>query len=44
MSGTKMIFPLPQVEVISAETYADALKRADEDISYLDMVAVAPSG
>jgi hypothetical protein len=44
MSGTKMIFPLPQVEVVSAENYADAVKRAAEDISYLDMVTVKPSG
>ena len=36
MSGTKMIFPLPQVEVVSAANYDAALARADGILNYLD--------
>jgi NDP-4-keto-2,6-dideoxyhexose 3-C-methyltransferase len=30
MAGTKMIFPLPEVEIISAETYDEAVARAEQ--------------
>jgi SAM-dependent methyltransferase len=35
-SGTKMIFPLPAVEVVSAGTYAEAVRRCGDTIDYLD--------
>ena len=41
MAGTSMIFPLPQVEVVSAATYDEAVKRADEQLPYLEAMPLA---
>jgi NDP-4-keto-2,6-dideoxyhexose 3-C-methyltransferase len=42
MAGTKMIFPLPQVEVVSAATYDEAVKRAHKQLTYLEATPLAP--
>lgn len=36
MAGTKMIFPLPEVSVVSAANYYEAIERANRKIDYLD--------
>lgn len=41
MAGTSMIFPLPQVEVVSAATYDEAVKRADVQLPYLEVIPLA---
>jgi NDP-4-keto-2,6-dideoxyhexose 3-C-methyltransferase len=41
MAGTSMIFPLPQVEVVSAATYDEAVKRADVQLPYLEAMPLA---
>jgi hypothetical protein len=40
MAGTKMIFPLPAVEVISAENYEEAVRRADDRLTFPDAADV----
>ena len=40
MAGTKMIFPLPEVEVVSAENYEEAVRRADDRLTYPDAADV----
>lgn len=35
LSGTRMIFPLPQIQVVSADNYASALDRAEEEVAHL---------
>ena len=40
MAGTKMIFPLPAVEIVSAENYEEAVRRADDRLTYPDFTDV----
>lgn len=45
MAGTKMIFPLPEIEVVSADTYAAALAGAEGATSHLaDLLFANGSG
>ncbi|MCW7546051.1 class I SAM-dependent methyltransferase [Aurantimonas litoralis] len=37
MAGTKMIFPLPEVEVVSADNFEEMLERAKSDSSMLSL-------
>lgn len=44
LAGTKMIFPLPHIEIVSAENYDEAVERSNDQIAYLDALHPGTQG